>query len=43
MSPRCEHNFLLDKDGQVTCSKCGARDDEMEPVDFWASQESFEE
>ena len=35
--------FLLDKDGQVTCNQCGAKDDEMEPVDFWATQLSFEE
>jgi hypothetical protein len=25
-----ECNFELDKDGQVTCSKCGAMDDEKE-------------
>ena len=43
MADKCEHTFLLDKDGQVTCSTCGARDDEMEPVDYWATQTSFEE
>jgi len=24
-----EHDFIKDLDGQVTCSVCGARDDEM--------------
>ena len=23
MSGRCEHTFVADKDGEVTCSKCG--------------------
>ena len=27
-----EHVFALDKDGQVTCTICGDRDDEMEQV-----------
>jgi hypothetical protein len=25
-----EHDFIKDLDGQVTCSICGARDDEKE-------------
>jgi hypothetical protein len=25
-----DHNFELDLDGQVTCSICGAMDDDME-------------
>lgn len=24
-----QHDFVVDKDGQVTCSICGAMDDEM--------------
>ena len=43
MSEKCEHTFLVDKDGQVICSKCGTRNDEMEPVDYWETQVSFEE
>ena len=27
-----ERNFELDKDGQVTCSICGAMDDDKEPI-----------
>ena len=26
-----EHDFILDLDGQVTCSQCGAMDDDMDP------------
>jgi len=26
-----EHDFILDLDGQVTCSTCGAMDDDMDP------------
>ena len=26
----CEHDFRLNADGEVTCIKCFARDDEME-------------
>ncbi len=33
MSGRCEHTFVADKDGEVTCSKCGDKDDEMEQGD----------
>jgi hypothetical protein len=25
-----EHEFILDQDGQISCSICHARDDEME-------------
>lgn len=51
----CEHDFQLNAEGQVTCTKCLVRDDEMElPVEevssrmietpeFWASQTNFEE
>ena len=34
MPDRHEHIFELDKDGQVTCIICGARDDEMEVVEI---------
>jgi len=27
---KCEHDFRLNADGEVTCIKCFARDDEME-------------
>ena len=26
-----EHEFILDLDSQVTCSKCGAMDDDIDP------------
>ena len=29
-----EHEFILDNDGQVTCTKCGATDDDMRPSIF---------
>ncbi len=50
---QCVHEFKRNPDGEVTCALCGDRDDEMEsapkiakepdvPVDFWATQTSFE-
>ena len=39
-------NYELDLDGQVTCSICGAMDDDMESnikPDIWETQVSFEE
>lgn len=48
---RCNHDFKKDSQGEVTCIFCGDKDDEMEadtptesplPVDFWATQTSFE-
>lgn len=43
-----ECSFELDQDGQITCSICGAMDDDMKaithlPPDFWSTQTSFEE
>ena len=41
-----ECNFGLDKDGQVTCSICGAMDDDKEPntpPSWGATPVSFEE
>jgi hypothetical protein len=37
--------YSLDLDGQVTCSICGAMDDEMtqNKPDIWETQISFEE
>ncbi len=37
----CEHEFILDKDGEVTCVKCGCRDDEM-PQQWKDPYEGFE-
>jgi hypothetical protein len=34
-------NYELDLDGQVTCSVCGAMDDDMKP-DIFESQIDFE-
>jgi hypothetical protein len=40
----CEHDFQLDVDGQVTCIKCFARDDEMElPSQEHSSQTAYSE
>lgn len=47
---QCVHNFKRNTDGEVVCTLCGDKDDEMEsttpsegaPVDFWATQTSFE-
>ncbi len=38
---RHEHDFVIDLDGQVTCSTCGAMDDDMLP-DIFESQIDFE-
>lgn len=38
---RHEHAFIKDLDGQVTCSTCGAMDDDMLP-DIFESQIDFE-
>jgi len=38
---RHEHDFIKDLDGQVTCSTCGAMDDDMLP-DIFESQIDFE-
>lgn len=32
MDNKCQHEFKLNKDGEVRCIKCGDRDDEMEAV-----------
>lgn len=34
--------FDLDLDGQVTCTVCGAMDDDKQPVDIFESQIDFE-
>lgn len=50
---QCVHDFKRNPDGEVICARCGGKDDEMEsdvqtnqeaaiPVDFWATQTSFE-
>ena len=39
MAHQC--NFELDQDGQITCSICGAMDDDMKP-DIFESQIDFE-
>ncbi len=50
---QCVHDFKRNADGEVICVLCGDKDDEMEveaqpdqqadaPVDFWATQTSFE-
>jgi hypothetical protein len=39
MAHQC--NFELDLDGQITCSLCGAMDDDMKP-DIFESQIDFE-
>lgn len=50
---QCVHEFKKNQDGEVLCVLCGDKDDEMEsktqpaepkkaPVDFWATQTSFE-
>ena len=36
-----EHDFIKDTDGQVTCSQCGAMDDEMPK--FINNPESWED
>ena len=36
-----EHDFVKDLDGQVTCSVCGAMDDDMVP-DMFERQVNFE-
>lgn len=44
-------NYELDLDGQVTCTQCGAMDDDMsssdkdpfQAIDIWSTQVSFEE
>lgn len=33
MMGRCEHTFTVNKDGEVVCTKCGGKDDEMDQVD----------
>jgi len=38
---KTECNYELDLDGQVTCSVCGAMDDDMKP-DIFESQIDFE-
>jgi len=42
----CEHDFILDLDGQVTCSLCGCMDDEMpqwkDPYSGITDQRDFE-
>ncbi len=35
-------NYELDLDGSITCSICGAMDDDMKP-NIWETQISFEE
>ena len=32
-----EHEFIKDLDGQVTCTQCGAMDDDKEPIYIWTS------
>jgi hypothetical protein len=32
--PVCEHDYILDLDGQVTCSKCLARQSADKTFDF---------
>lgn len=48
---QCVHDFKKNTEGEVICVLCGDKDDEMEsipkseevpPVDFWATQSSFE-
>ncbi len=48
---QCTHDFKRNPQGEVVCVLCGDKDDEMEantqtdtgtPVDFWATQTSFE-
>lgn len=36
-----EHDFIKDLDGQITCSLCGAMDDDMEPLNP-ITKENFE-
>lgn len=36
-----DHDFIKDLDGQVTCSSCGAMDDDMLP-DIFENQIDFE-
>ena len=35
-------NYELDLDGQVTCTVCGAMDDDKQPVDIFEFQVDFE-
>lgn len=35
-------NYELDLDGQVTCTVCGAMDDDKQPVDIFETQVDFE-
>lgn len=50
---KCVHDFRRNTEAEVICVICGDKDDEMEavappekdadaPVDFWATQTSFE-
>ena len=39
--PMHDHDYKLDLDGQVTCSICGAMDDEM-VTDIFETQRDFE-
>jgi hypothetical protein len=36
-----EHDFIKDLDGQITCSLCGAMDDDKE-TDMFENQVDFE-
>lgn len=35
-------DYQLDLDGQVTCTNCGAMDDDKQPVNIFESQVDFE-
>lgn len=35
-------NYELDLDGQVTCTVCGAMDDDIQPVNIFETQIDFE-
>ena len=35
-------DYQLDLDGQVTCSNCGAMDDDKQPVNIFETQTDFE-
>ena len=37
-----ECTYTLDLDGSITCSLCGAMDDDMNPNDIFESQVDFE-
>ena len=35
-------DYQLDLDGQVTCTVCGAMDDDKQPIDIFETQTDFE-